>query len=320
MLRPLLALPLMSIPALAEVPVVVTDMPVTHSLVAQVMGDLGAPDLLLEPGADPHHMQFRPSQARALAGADLVVWIGAGLTPWLDGPVETLAEGQVLTLSSLDGLHAHGYGGGHAEEGHGDDDHAGQDDHGHDDHGHDDGHDDHGHEHAGMDPHLWLDPGNAVVMLRAIAATLSAQDPENATLYAANAEAAVNETLSLQAELAATLAPASGAGLVMFHDAYGYFAETFGLTILDTITGGDAAAPGAARLAGLRAELATEGAICLFPEANHADDFARVVIEGSDLRLGAPLDPEGVTLDAGPALYGDLLRGLAQAIADCVAG
>ena len=46
----------------------------------------------------------------------------------------------------------------------------------------------------------------------------------------------------------------------------------------------------------------------------------RTAEEGSDLRLGAPLDPEGVTLATGPALYGDLLRGLAQAIADCVAG
>ncbi|MFN4098480.1 MAG: zinc ABC transporter substrate-binding protein [Pararhodobacter sp.] len=387
MLRPILLTLLTAVPAYAQAPRVVTDLPVTHSLVAQVMGDLGTPGVLLERGGDPHHAQLRPSQARALAGADLVVWIGAGLSPWLEGPVGTLATGQVLDLGALDGLHRRDYGqdgaaGGHAEahghddhghddhahddhahddhahddhshDDHGHDDHAhddhahddhAHDDHGHDDHAHDDhgqdghGHDDHAHDdhahdehahhdhahhdhsHTGTDPHFWLDPQNAVLWLEAIAATLSAQDPGNATLYTANAVTAAEDIRSLQAELALILAPAGDTGLVMFHDAYGYFAETFGLTVLGTVTGGDAAAPGAARLAGLRAQLAGAGALCLFPEANHPDDFVRVVAEGTDLRIGAPLDPAGVTLEPGPDLYATLLRGLAQSIADCVAG
>ncbi|MCA2012919.1 zinc ABC transporter substrate-binding protein [Cereibacter sphaeroides] len=344
MLRSFLVLPLMTVPAFAEVPRVVTDTPVTQSLVAQVMGDLGAPDPLLDAGADPHHVQLRPSQARALAGADLVVWTGEALTPWLAEPVETLAAGTVLTLTSIDGLHLRSYGEeGEDHDDHGDHDHdaehedhhdhEGHDhDHNHDDHGHhedhaehgdhDDhaGHEEHAHHHEGLDPHLWLDPGNAVIWLRSIAASLSALDPENATTYAANAEAAANETLSLQAELAATLAPVGDAGLVMFHDAYGYFSESFGLNVVATISGGDAAAPGAARLSALRADLAEGGAVCLFPEANHPDDFAQVVIEGTPLRLGAPLDPAGVTLEPGADLYPVLMRGLATAISDCVAG
>ena len=56
-------------PALAEVPQVVTDIPPVHSLVAQVMGDLGQPELLLAKGADEHDFQLRPSQAGAVAGA-----------------------------------------------------------------------------------------------------------------------------------------------------------------------------------------------------------------------------------------------------------
>jgi len=344
MLRPILITLLTAMPALAEVPRVVTDLPVTQSLVAQVMGDLGAPGVLLERGGDPHHAQLRPSQARSLAGADLVVWIGAGLSPWLEGPMATLAGGQLLDLGALDGLHRRDYG----QEDHAEDHDHGSHDHGHEGHDHEHGghaHDDHdeaeghdhdshdhaGHDHAGhghghdhshtgTDPHFWLDPQNAVLWLNAIAATLSALDPGNATLYAANAVAAAEEIRSLQAELAVVLAPVGDTGLVMFHDAYGYFAATFGLNILGTVTDGDAAAPGAARLAGLRAQLAGAGALCLFPEVNHPDDFARVVAEGTELRLGAPLDPAGVTLEPGPALYATLLRRLAQSIADCVAG
>ncbi|MBA4323571.1 MAG: zinc ABC transporter substrate-binding protein, partial [Rhodobacter sp.] len=80
-------------PALAEVPKVVTDIPPVHALVAQVMGDLGAPELLLGRGADEHDFQLKPSQAGAVADSDLVVWIGPELTPWLDNALDSRPEG-----------------------------------------------------------------------------------------------------------------------------------------------------------------------------------------------------------------------------------
>ena len=81
-----------ALPASAEVPRVVTDLPITASLVQQVMGDLGQPDLLLDKGADPHHFQLRPDQARALSRADLLIWVGPEMTPWLDRGAESLAS------------------------------------------------------------------------------------------------------------------------------------------------------------------------------------------------------------------------------------
>lgn len=304
MSRLLFALFLSATPALAEAPRVVTDLPLTQSLVAGVLGDGAVVTALLDRGADPHHAQLRPSQARALSGADLVVWIGPGLSPWLAGPLDSLAGGRVLDLSAVPGLHTQDF----AEEEH--------DDHGHDDHDHD--HDDHGHDHSGMDPHLWLEPGNVALWQRALGAALAEADPENAAAYTARAEAAAAGTEALRAEIAAILAPVGDSGLVMFHDAYGYFAHAFGLNVVANISGGDASAPGAARIAALRAELQQDRAVCLFPEANHADDFARVVAEGTTLRIGAPLDPAGMGLEPGPDLYARLMRALAQSIADCV--
>ncbi|PTX01484.1 zinc ABC transporter substrate-binding protein [Pararhodobacter aggregans] len=308
MSRLLFALLLSATPALAEAPRVVTDLPLTQSLVAGVLGDDAGVTALLDRGADPHHAQLRPSQARALSGADLVVWIGPGLSPWLAGPLDSLAGGRVLDLSAVPGLYTQDF----AEDEH--------DDHGHDhdhDHAHDD-HDDHGHDHSGMDPHLWLEPGNVAIWQRALGAELAAGDPEHAADYIARAEAAAAGTEALRAEIEAILAPVGDAGLVMFHDAYGYFAHAFGLNVVATISGGDASAPGAARIAALRAELQHDRAVCLFPEANHPDDFARVVAEGTTLRIGAPLDPAGMELAPGPDLYARLLRALAQSIADCV--
>jgi ABC-type Zn2+ transport system substrate-binding protein/surface adhesin len=87
--------------AAAKVPRVVTDMPVVHALVTQVMGDLGPVDLLLDRGGDVHSYQMRPSQAQALAAADVVFWVGPELTPWLVRVRETLAP-QALSVPLLE--------------------------------------------------------------------------------------------------------------------------------------------------------------------------------------------------------------------------
>jgi len=369
------------LPAWAEVPAVVTDMPVTHSLVATVMGDLGEPTLLLDRGADPHHFQLRPSQARAVSQAGLAVWMGPEMAPWMERAVAGLSAGEALELLEVEGLdlqpyqesrltgeaaahaHTHDHGHDHDDHAHQEDDHghAHDDDHGHehddhghdhdndhdhphdedhghqhdDDHAHDDddhghahddhAHDDHGHAHGhgdgDVDPHAWMSPRNAVLWLEAIAETLADLDPGNAEIYRANASDGSARVAVLEAEVAGILEPVGDAGLVMYHDAYGYLATAFGLNVLGTIALGDAADPGAARLTAIRASLREAGATCVFPEVNHADAYVTLVSEvDDDLRVGRPLDPAGVMLEPGVDLYATLMREMASAIADCVAG
>jgi zinc transport system substrate-binding protein len=324
-------------PAMAEVPRVITDIPPVHSLVAQVMGDLGSPELLLERGASEHEFQLRPSQAAALAEAGLVVWVGPELTPWLTRALDGLgdgAEGQVrLGLLAADGTFVQDYAeagahGGHEGHDHGHDDH-GHDDHGHDGHGHEeakaagDGHDhagEEGHAHTGTDPHAWLDPANAKHWLGLVAEELAKLDPANAATYRANAAAAQAAVDALDAEVAATLAPVKDRPAIVFHDAYGYLAGHYGLTITGSIALGDATAPGAARMAGLRDEAEGGAVACVFPEAQHDAGLAEQLAEGTGARLGGALDPVGSTLEPGPALYGALMRGMAQTLAGCLAG
>ncbi|ACM03598.1 Periplasmic solute binding protein precursor [Cereibacter sphaeroides KD131] len=338
-------------PALAEVPRVVTDLPPVHSLVAQVMGDLGEPDLLLGQGADPHSFQLRPSQARALANADLVVWIGPEMTRWLERALEG-RKGEELRLMQVAGTHLQDFGAGaahdHADEGqsHGDEahdhadedhDHAGEA-HDHADEGHshgdeahspaDEGHThdgeghDHGahegHSHTGLDPHAWLDPENAQLWLTAVARELGHLDPENAATYAANAEAARAALAELDRETAARLDEARNQPFYVFHDAYGYFAGHYGLTVRGSVSAGDAAAPGAAHLADLRAEMAGTPR-CIFPEAQHDAKLARQIAQETGAKAGPALDPSGSTLEPGPQLYANLIRGLADGILSCVA-
>lgn len=299
--------------AAAEVPRVVTDIPPVHALVAQVMGELGAPDLLLTKGASEHDFQLRPSQAQALADAQLLVWIGPGLTPWLDRAMQGLTAGTSLALLDTAGTATRPFSadGAHMQE-------AGHDDH--DDHD-DDDHDD-GHDHSGTDPHAWLDPDNARHWLALIAAELSRLDPDNAATYAANAKAADARIASLDTRIAAQLAPFAQRPIVAYHDAYGYFAAHYGLHILGSIALGDATAPGAAKLAALTdaltADRAAGQAACLFPEAQHDPALAEQLAAEAGLRLGPPLDPVGSTLTAGADAYDALLTGLADGITACL--
>jgi len=300
-MRYIITLLMTATPALAEVPSVVTDIPPVHALVAQVMGDLGQPELLLAKGADEHDFQLRPSQAGAVAGAGLVVWIGPELTPWLEGALETRPEGAAsLALLDAEGTLRRSYA-----EGEGEDDHD---------------HDEAGHDHGSEDPHAWLDPGNAQVWLGLIAAELARLDPEHASTYQANAEAAAAQVAALDAEVAAILAPVQGKPIVSFHDAFGYFGDHYGLDFVGSIALGDASSPGAARLAGLRQQIEAGGVVCLFPEVQHDPALMDQLAEGTGVRIGAALDPVGSSLEAGPGAYAALLRGLAETSADCAGG
>jgi zinc transport system substrate-binding protein len=326
---------------------VVTDIPVAHSLVAMVLGDHGTADLMLEQGGNAHSYQLRPSQAQALSEADIVVWMGEGMTPWMGRAIDGLAgSAHAVALLDVDGAmlrefgqakdahddHGRDHGDEHAHDDHGHD-HA--DEHAHDDHGHDHGdehaHDDHGHDHgdehahddhahSGTDPHAWLDTRNAAIWLDAIAAELAEHMPDHAADFTANAEAAKAEISALTAELETILAPAQDIAFVTFHDAYGYLVNQFDLTQAGSIALGDAASPGAQRLAALRAEMEADAAVCIFPEAAHDPALVTTMIEGTDVRLGATLDPAGSQLEPGAGLYGQLMRNMAQAIADCAQG
>lgn len=307
-----------TIPALAEAPRVVTDIHPVHSLVAQVMGDLGRPELLLERGASEHDFQLRPSQAAGLVEADLIVWIGPELTPWLGRALDGLGEDAAkLGLLTVPGTTTQDFSEDGAHTGH---DH----DHGHD-HGHDHDHeetakaaDDHDHSHNGLDPHAWLDPANAQVWLTAIAAELGRIDPANAATYTANAKAATEDIAALDSELATTFAPLKGKPIVVYHDAYGYLAAHYGLDIFGSIALGDATAPGAARLAELRNGVAAGTPVCLFPEAQYDTALVEQIAEGTGARIGGALDPNGSMQDPGPGAYAALLRSLAQTMVDCV--
>lgn len=285
-------------PALAEPPRVVVDTVVTGSLVQQVMGEDAPVRVLLPKGVSPHHHQLRPSDAQGLQDADLLIWTGPELTPWLDRSAASLSEGVAqLRLLEVAGTHLRGYDGDH-------------------DHGH--AHDDH--DHDGTDPHAWLDPANAQVWLTAIAGALAEADPDNAGHYAENARAAGRRIAEMDTVLQSRLAPHKDAGLVVFHDAYGYFTDHYGLRPAISVSLGDASTPSAARIAAVRAEIAETGASCAFPEYASDSRLIQTAAEGTQTRMGDVLSPEGGDAAAGADLYANLMSNMAGAIDTCLSG
>lgn len=331
MLRPLLISACLALPqiALAEVPRVVTDIGPVESLVATVLGDLGAPERLLPPGASPHHMALRPSQGRALSEADVVVWIGPDLTPQLQEQIDALA-GSALSLAlgeapgthlmpSRDtGLFPHEHDEHEDDHDEHDDDH---DDHVDDDADHHDDHDDHDdahHAHDGHsvhDPHVWLSPENATLWLSLIAEALSEADPENAATYAANAEAGARAIAEAVDQARTALAPVKDRPLALAHDAYQYYEAFFGLSVVGAISDADANTPGPARLAALRDGLADQGAVCILTEIT-TDPRLIEAVKASGLP-SVQIDPLGADLPQGATLYPALILETATRIATC---
>ena len=281
----------------AEPPRVVASLPPLQGLAAAVLDGIAAPEVLVRAGGSEHAYAVRPSDARMISGADLVLWVGPGLETFLEKPIQTLARpGAEFALSKVPGLSllprrtGAAWGGAH-EEGEG--------------------------AAGSTDLHLWLDPQNALVILAALAERLSAIDPARAGLYRANAQGAARRIRSLDAELAAQLAPLRGVPFLVFHDAYRYFERRYGLMAVGAVAIHPEHPPGARHIADLRRSIAESGARCIFAEPQFKPDLVDTLREGTGL-AGGVLDPLGADLPPGAGHYEALMRMLAANLRHCL--
>lgn len=297
------ALLLLVLPAAAAAadgpPAVLVTLKPLHSLVAAVMADVGRPRLLLQGGESPHAYAMRPSDARALHGARLVVWTGAALETFLARPLAAAgADTRVLEVLALPGIERlPARRGGTWEPAGAPDPGAGAS--------------------GAIDPHLWLDPRNARVVVAAVAGVLAGLDPAHRDRYAANASRTDARLAALDAELEAALAPVREVPFLVYHDAFQYLEHRYGLSAVGAVTGDAQVGPGARRLTLLRERVREAHVRCLFREPQFAPALAATVLEGQPVRT-AVLDPLGTDLPAGPEAYFLLMRRMAQSLTGCL--
>lgn len=233
-------------------------------VVRQVAGDAVDLTVLLPLGVDPHSYQPTPQDAAKIAQADVVFVNGLGLEGFLDKLIENASK-QARVVVVSDGIeamegHAHEHEGEeHAHEGEGEavahegESHAGE-------------HADH--DHGGVDPHVWMDPNNARVWTRNIAATLSELDAANAAAYQANAQRYDQTLQALDAWIEEQVAqiPAEARRLVVDHNSFGYFAHRYGFEVVGAVIPGFStlSAPSAQEMAQLEDAIRALGVKAVF--------------------------------------------------------
>ena len=155
-----------------------------------------------------HDYTLSVDDMKKIEGADVIAMNGAGLEDFMD---DALAASSAAVIDCSQGVallenadHIH-------EEGDG------------------------GHDHGHWDPHYWMDPGNAAVMVRNLQEGFALADPDHGDAYARNGEEAAGQLPSFAGVCTQALEGAEGAALITFHDGFHYFAQALGLPLLASI-------------------------------------------------------------------------------------
>ncbi len=306
------ALFLVLTPLKAEISVVTSIKPL-HSLTSYIMEGVGEPELIIDGVASPHNFQIKPSHAKMLQNADLVIWIGEDLESFLPTALKSIPKDAVVfELLDQSGLKKLKFREKNIFEGH--------DDHGHDENAkkeddHDDhGHDDHGYGHGSFDPHIWLDPANAKVIVKKITNQLSKIDKDNASKYKANSKKVIKDLDGLIKEVKNDIN--KDASFVVFHDAYQYFEKRFGLNVIGALTVNPDVMPGAEQLSEIREVIEHEKAKCIFSEPQFNPNIINSIASDTGVKTGV-LDPLGANIDKGKGMYFQLIKDMSGSLKEC---
>ena len=265
-----------------------------HSLAAVVLEGISDPYLIVKGANSPHGHAMRPSDARAIAEADAIFWIGPALETFMVKPLSALTgKARIVALGEEEpGAAAH-----QAHK------HASSD----------------GHDHGGIDPHVWLDPAHAQEMVEHIAETMLEILPAEKDRIVQNKERALASLQRLEADMRRTLAPYRHEHVVVLHEAYSHFTRHFELEDFIALTVTPEHKPGPARVMEIRKEISEHAVRCVFAEPQFPDTYVKLLVEGTAAKA-ATLDPVGATLEPGPAMYLKLMENMAGSLKECLAG
>lgn len=274
-------LALLLAPTLRAAPVeVVATFSILGDLVHQVGGEHVRVVTLVGPDADTHNYQARPSDARLIGNARLVVANGMGFDAWIDRLVKSAGySGQLLMAS--EGATAIG------------------------------GKDHHGHKHGAADPHMWQSIAHVERYVQNIAEALSRVDPANAAAYRERAGRYAAELKALDAEIRQTLAtvPSDARKVVSSHESFTYFDKTYGVRFLAAKGISNESEPSAADVARLIRQLRKEKVVAVFIENISDPRLAELIRKESGARLGGTLYSDALSAADGPApTYVALMR------------
>jgi len=288
-------------PIRAELNVVTTIKPL-HSLISKVMQGLGEPSLIIEGTTSPHSFTLKPSHAKLLEEADLIFWIGEGMETFMEKPLKSIVkDAEVISFMEVDGINKLKFREENIIENY--DDHDEKD---HDSHA--------GHAHGEFDAHIWLDPINAKEMIHEIAHELSHLDPSNKDKYNKNAESTLLDIDELINNIDQSIN--KDAQFVVFHDAYQYFENRFGITSAGALTLNTDVLPGARQILDIQNIIKEKGVKCIFSEPQFNPKIIETIAKDTGIKTGI-FDPLGSKIDADKNQYFILIKNLRDNLKGC---
>lgn len=272
-------------------PTVLVSIKPLHILTAAITQGVSRPILLIDATLSPHQTRLRPSLARKLQTADLVVWVGPELESQLEKALDSLStsDRQLQLLQHALPIRLRvaspiGY----------DDKHKA----------------DH------FDPHIWLDPNNAVAIVNLIANRLQIIDPDNKLLYEQNAAKLVANIEATDLEIRRLLAPFKNVDYLIVHNNLQYFATHYGISIHDSLIADNHMQTGAKSIRAFKEKLNANSKSCLLYDNFTSEKLLQTLLEKTTTKAVA-LEPLGSNIRT--ESYSDLLLHLAQSIATCLA-
>lgn len=261
--------------------------------------------VLMENIASPHDYALRPSDVKKIRQSDLIIWVGPQLESFMTSALKDRREG-VITLLQTPDVHSVNFSA-HEKK------HEEMDEHHEPDH-----EAEHHHDHTGVDPHIWLGVEQARDIANYVTPYLIKMDMKNKALYEANLTKFLAQLDKTNTEILALLHPVEDKGYFVFHDAYGYFEDSFSTNNLGHLMVDPSRQPGAKTLAHIREAIQDKQAQCVFREPQFKSSFITMLLDGTDAKEGM-LDPLATDIDVKPGAYFVFLRQLADSMASCLA-
>ncbi|UJR54345.1 zinc ABC transporter substrate-binding protein ZnuA [Dickeya zeae] len=305
---------------------VVTSIRPLAFIAAAIADGVTPTEVLLPDGASPHDYALRPSDVQRLKSAQLVIWVGPEMEAFLSKALQPLPAERQIALSQQPAIRTLLLKESHPEQAaaendaHHDADHDNhaslEHDHSNEPENHQDSDDD-GHHHGEFNMHIWLSPEMAQASAIAIHAKLVELMPQNKDKLDANLRKFTEKLAQADKNIVNMLTPVRGKGYFVFHDAYRYFEQHYGLTPLGHFTINPAIAPGAQRLNQIRTQLVEHKAVCVFAEPQFRPAVINAVAKGTDVRIGV-LDPLGSDIALDQDSYVRFLSQLSEQYLSCL--
>ncbi|WP_223565380.1 zinc ABC transporter substrate-binding protein ZnuA [Pantoea sp. OVA07A] len=264
-------------------------------------------DVLLPDGASEHDYSLRPSDAKRLKNADLVVWVGPEMEAFMAKSAAELPAQKNLSMVNIDGVKPLLISGGEDEDEHTAEKSEEQEA------------DAHHHHHGEFNMHLWLSPEIARKTAVAIHGKLLELMPQDKAKLDANLQQFEVALADTDKRVSAQLAPVRNKGYFVFHDAYTYFEKQYGLSPTGHFTVNPEIQPGAQRLHQIRTQLVEQKAVCVFAEPQFRPAVIDAVARGTQVRKGT-LDPLGTDISLAKDSYVKFLSQLSSQYESCLNG